>query len=182
MFRGNHFQLQYQILSSLVKVLKHERTQNIDVDCQEMFNDKDIFKDYEYLLTPIYSMITLPCFTDQMKELLDKFMSIRPCDYSPEQQLNVARPSNLGLISYNYPKTDRYLDIKWHGPFFFNKISFTHFFFLLRAIMLEKSVVFISKDKNLLSSIINGYRVLLKPFKWCHIFIAILPKLLIDYM
>ena len=80
------------------------------------------------------------------------------------------------------PKNESYLDIMWHGPFFFSKVDFTQFFYLLRTIMLEKSVVFISEDKNYLSSILNGYRILLKPFKWCHIFIAILPKLLCDYM
>ena len=182
MFRGNHFKLQYQILSSLVKILKHERTQNVKVDVMDLFKDQDIFKDYEYLLSPIYSMISLPPFTEEMKSFLDKFLELTPSDYAPEENLMVKCPFNLGAISYNFPKNENYLDIKWHGPFFFHKIEFSHFFYLFRAIMLEKSVVFVSEDKNFLSSIINGYRILLKPFKWCHIFIAILPKLLIDYM
>lgn len=182
MFRGNHFLLQYQILSSLVKIIKHERTQKMNIDDVELFTDKKIYKEYEYLLADIHSMICLPTFTDKMKELLDTYTEIVPSSYSPHEILSIKSPCNLGMIQYLMPKNEHYLDIMWHGPFFFNKIDFSHFFYIFRAIMLEKSVVFISEDMNFLSSIINGYRILLKPFKWCHIFIAILPKLLIDYM
>ena len=80
------------------------------------------------------------------------------------------------------PKNEKYLDIQWHGPSFFPKMEFSQFYYLLRCVLLEKSIVFISSSKNYLSAITNGFRLLLRPFKWCHIFIAILPKLLIDYM
>ena len=182
MFRGNHFRLQYQILSALIKILKHERTKNVEVDSLDLFKEQDIFKEYEYLLTPIYSMISLPSFTDEMRNFLNRLLRIVPSKYSPEDKLTLECPFNLGAIMYDFPKTENHLDIKWHGPFFFHKIEFRHFFYIFRAIMLEKSIVFVSEDKNFLSSILNGYRILLKPFKWCHIFIAILPKLLIDYM
>jgi hypothetical protein len=80
------------------------------------------------------------------------------------------------------PQTELRLDILWYGPFFLKKLKFDDFYYLLRAVLLEKSIVFISKNLNLLTAIINGFRVLLAPFKWCHLFIPILPKLLIDYM
>jgi hypothetical protein len=182
MFRGNHFLLQYQILSNLVKIIKHERTQKLSVEECSIFEDKEIYKEYEYLLADIYSMIWLPTFTDKMKELLDSFLALNPHKFSPHDVLSIDSPCNLGSIQYLMPKNETHLDIMWHGPFFFSKIEFSHFFYLLKAILLEKSVVFISEDKNFLSSILNGFRILLKPFKWWHIFIAILPKLLIEYI
>ncbi|CAI2375210.1 unnamed protein product [Moneuplotes crassus] len=182
MFRGHHFRFQYQILSSLIKIIKHERTLNVQNDIIDLFKDENIFKDYEYLLSPMFSMISTPIFTDEMKNFLNKILDLVPSDYLPEEMIKVNCPLNLSTITYLFPQNELHLAIKWHGPFFFSKIDFGKFFYLFRAILLERSVVFVSEDKNFLSSIINGYRTLLKPFKWCHIFISILPKLLIDYM
>jgi hypothetical protein len=80
------------------------------------------------------------------------------------------------------PRNMNYLDIKWFGPFFLNQIKFEDFYYLFRAVLLEKSIVFISENHGLITSMINGFRVLIKPFKWCHLFVSLLPKLLIDYM
>lgn len=182
MFRGNHVPLQYQILSTLIKLIKWERTQNIKVNYLDYFEGKQIYKEYEYLLADIYSMISLPSVTLKMNELLSTINSLNPGVYSPEQWLSIETPWSLEPIQYLMPKWENYLDILWHGPFFFWKVTFAEFYLVFKAILLEKSIIFISEDKNLLSSILNGYRVLLKPFKWWHIFISILPKLLSDYI
>ena len=182
MFRGNHISLQYQILASLIKLMKWERTQNIKISELDYFADMSIYKEYEYLLADIYSMISMPVITGKMNELLVTLNSLNPGKISPNQWLSIEVPWNIEPILYLMPQNESYLDIMWHGPFFFSKVSFREFYFVFRTILLEKSVIFISDDKNLLSSILNGYRVLLKPFKWCHIFISILPKLLSDYI
>jgi len=133
-------------------------------------------------MADIQSMICLPLFPDKMKELLNIYLSMTPSKYRPGQLLSIETPCIFEPIKYLMPKSEKYLDIQWHGPFFFPKLEFNQFFYLFRCILLEKSMVFISSNKNYLSSITNGFRLLLKPFKWWHIFIAILPKLLIDYM
>lgn len=144
--------------------------------------DIKVYKEYEYLLADIQAMISLPIFTDSMKQLLHNWLSITPSEYCPSEELSIPSPFDLRPILYTMPKNEKYLDIQWHGPSFFPKMEFSQFYYLLRCVLLEKSIVFISSSKNYLSAITNGFRLLLRPFKWCHIFIAILPKLLIDYM
>jgi hypothetical protein len=112
------------------------------------------------------SMITLPVFSDAREEILKQCIGLKPRDYGPNKVLNLPIPYGIGNLVYKIPKNEPFQDIMWHGPFFFNKIRFEDFYYLLRAVLLEKSIVFISRNLNLLTAIINGFRILLKPFKW----------------
>lgn len=96
--------------------------------------------------------------------------------------MKLETPSNIGRFVYMMPENEFYSDIMWHGQFFLNRIDFDSFYYLLTAVLLEKSVVFVCSNLNMLSSMVNGFRILIRPFKWCHLFIAILPNLLSDYV
>ena len=181
MFRNHHYWLIFELLTNILKLMKHEMTKKIYHE-KIGFGTVDIWPEYEDLIENITSMINLPNVTQDVQKLLDLCLSQEPKDFGPNKWMKLSVPWDLGSINYRIPKNEPHLDIMWHGPFFLNMITFEDFYYILRAILLEKSIVFISQNLNFLSSIINGFRVLIKPFKWCHLFIAILPKLLIDYM
>ena len=48
------------------------------------------------------------------------------------------------------------------------------------AVLLERSIVFVSSDLPKLSQAMLGIKSLLTPFRWCHVMIPVLPAALID--
>jgi DENN (AEX-3) domain len=48
------------------------------------------------------------------------------------------------------------------------------------AVLLERSIIFVSNSKNRLSSALFTVRNLISPFKWWHVFIPIVPTSLMD--
>ena len=68
----------------------------------------------------------------------------------------------------------------WLAPMFLSALTAESFFKILCAIMLEKSVIFVSDNLPLLSSAILGMQCFLHPFKWSYVQIPILPRSLVD--
>ena len=127
-------------------------------------------------------MISMPTFSSACTKILSNFYHLSPKDFKPASFLTLPIPFQVCKFQYKIPLNNDFLDINWYGPFFLNQLKFDDFYYLLKAILLEKSVVFISKNHGLITSMANAFRILIKPFKWCHLFISLLPKLLIDYM
>lgn len=74
------------------------------------------------------------------------------------------------------------LDCHWMCPVLFSQIKFNDFMIVLSCIMLEKSVVFVSKSLDRLSSCVIGVTALMRPFKWQHLLCPVLPESLIDVL
>jgi hypothetical protein len=49
------------------------------------------------------------------------------------------------------------------------------FFSILTAILLERSLIFVSDSLTILSSAILGFKTLIKPFSWCYALVPVLP-------
>jgi hypothetical protein len=71
-------------------------------------------------------------------------------------------------------------DMWWLAPMFLSALSADAFLKILTAIMLEKSVIFVSDNLPLLSSAVLGMQCFLRPFKWSYVQIPILPQSLVD--
>lgn len=54
------------------------------------------------------------------------------------------------------------------------------FITVLSAMLLDSKVIFISDSLPMLSSVTLGMQLLLSPLKWCHTFIPIVPKHLMN--
>jgi hypothetical protein len=63
---------------------------------------------------------------------------------------------------------------------FISCLTSEQFFKILIAILLEKSIIFVSDNLALLSSAVLGMQSFILPFKWCHVSIPILPKSLVE--
>lgn len=63
---------------------------------------------------------------------------------------------------------------------FLSALSANQFMRILTAMLLEKSVIFVSDNLPLLSSAVLGMQHFLFPFKWCYVQIPILPRSLVE--
>ena len=64
----------------------------------------------------------------------------------------------------------------------FSIFDLDNFYLIWSALLLEKSVIFLSQNLTLLSSVMLGFKSLLAPFSWCHVMIPILPAALLDIL
>jgi hypothetical protein len=56
------------------------------------------------------------------------------------------------------------------------------FYKILTAVLLERSLIFVSDNVTIISSAILGLKTLIKPFDWCYALIPVLPSPLIDIL
>lgn len=77
-------------------------------------------------------------------------------------------------------KEQQVADLLFYSPMFLSTLTADQFIKILTAILLEKSVIFISDNLPLLSSAVLGMQQFLMPFKWCYVQIPILPRSLVD--
>ncbi|CAI2379235.1 unnamed protein product [Moneuplotes crassus] len=182
MIRNTHFELHYKFLSALLKIQKHEQaSMKVPISKQRLLN-LHILPEYKDLVCDIEAMICMPNISDVCKETLREFYQLDPKDFKLDVPLTLEIPYKVCQFDYHIPESTEYTDIHWYGPFFLSWIEFKDFYNLFKAILLERSVIFISENHGLVTSMVNAFRILLKPFKWCHLFISLLPKLLTDYL
>ena len=75
--------------------------------------------------------------------------------------------NNIGEIRYNFPSTKEeslYSDHMWYCPALFSLFHIEDFYKILTAVMLERSLIFVSDNVTILSSAILGFKTLMKPF------------------
>lgn len=121
--------------------------------------------------------------TGEMKNLLDDFNSY---DFSQHEgsDIEYRAQGNIMTIQYTKPtlKEYSYFDAKWFCPIFFKNISLDMFLKTLYAVMLEKTVVFVSKDIQYSSCAVLAMKALIEPFKICFAMIPVMPQHVIDYL
>lgn len=104
-----------------------------------------------------------------------------PLNYTVEISIN----NNLGEIRYTFPSTIEEclaIDNLWFCPALFSLLQIEDFYKILTAVLLERSLIFVSDNLTILSSVILGFKTLIKPFTWCYALIPILPKALLDIL
>ncbi|OMJ70027.1 hypothetical protein SteCoe_32090 [Stentor coeruleus] len=79
-------------------------------------------------------------------------------------------------IIYKCPSDLSGIDLVWLCLPLFSSLRFYDFFWLLLAILQEKSVVFVSSNLSVLSSCVLGMVSLLRPFKWPNLMVPIVPN------
>lgn len=79
-------------------------------------------------------------------------------------------------IVYQCPSDLYTVDLIWFCLPLFTSLRFHDFFWLLLAVLQEKSIVFVSNNLSLLSSCVLGLVALLRPYKWPNLMIPIVPN------
>lgn len=117
-----------------------------------------------------------------MKNLLD---DLNEYDLNRQgENIEYRAQGNIMTIKYSQPTVQeyRYFDVKWFCPIFFKWISLDLFIKCLFGVMLEKTIIFISKDMQKWSWAVLALRALVQPFKICFTMIPVLPQPVIDYL
>ncbi|CAG9319379.1 unnamed protein product [Blepharisma stoltei] len=89
---------------------------------------------------------------------------------------------SINDIYYSLPSDLSLLDSSYFCPLLFSLLEFKDFFWLLCALIQEKSVVFVSRNLDYVSSCVLGFYSLLRPFNWTHLLTPILPESLKDVL
>ena len=119
-----------------------------------------------------------------MEELLQSFHIKESANYQLGTSFSFKAPGRMGKISYLMPQQEEFSfqDSAWFCPSVFSIFNLETFYAIWSAILLERSVIFVSSNLTHLSSVILGFKSLLVPFKWCYAMIPILPAALTEFL
>ena len=106
-------------------------------------------------------------------------------EYPYSELVSIKINKNLGEINYTVPQTKdecQLMEAYWYCPTLFSIFQIDDFFKVLTAVLLERSLIFVSDNLTILTSVILGLKTLIKPFQWCYALIPILPSALVDIL
>jgi len=173
MFNNNHFPLHLEILNGIQQSIKQERFKQPD----DFFMSR-----MEQLNLEIESALKVPLITKVIENILYRYRNPPPDD---PRVISFEISDVLGVVKYTLPSTeDEYArqDSMWFCPTIFSMFGIEDFYLVLTAVLLERSLVFVSNNLAILSSVILGFKSLIKPFQWCYALIPVLPSPLIDIL
>lgn len=142
------FELHYEILHSLLYLRSIPYQNNPKVS-----ESIDICNDSEILL--------LECYAD-CEEL------------RPGQTIQLGIEQS-GMIRYRCPLDLSSIDACWTCVPLMSSLSFRDFFWLICALVQEKSIVFMSGNIGLVTSCVLGMTCAIRPFKWPSLMVALIP-------
>jgi DENN (AEX-3) domain len=99
-------------------------------------------------------------------------------EYPLSKMIEISINNNLGEISFNFPSQEadfQLIEHFWYCPTIFSLFHIEDFFNILTAVLLERSLIFVSDSLTILSAAILGFRTLIKPFSWCYALVPVLP-------
>jgi DENN (AEX-3) domain len=83
---------------------------------------------------------------------------------------------NIGLIRYKCPDELSYIDVDWTCLPLMSSLYFADYFWIICAIIQEKSVVFMSTNLGLVTSCVLGILCLIRPLKWTNLMVPLIPN------
>ena len=101
------------------------------------------------------------------------------------RELIIEFKNQVGKIHYVFPTAVvdfTFQEHFWFCPALLSLLHMDDFFRVLRSVLLESSVVFVSNNITLLSAAILGLKALIKPFRWCFALVPVLPSALLDIL
>ena len=106
-------------------------------------------------------------------------------DFPLNETISICMNNNCGEIRYTFPNDLEdclLIENFWFCPTLFSLFYLEDFYRLLTAVLLERSLIFVSDNLTILSSVILGLKTLIQPFSWCYALIPVLPSALIDIL
>jgi hypothetical protein len=106
-----------------------------------------------------------------------------------DQESNINKTISVtsicGEIIYTFPSTlseYKMIEYLWYCPTLFFLFDFEDFFSILTAVLLERSIIFVSDNLGILSATILGFKTMIKPFSWCYALVPVLPAPLLGIL
>jgi len=126
-------------------------------------------------------------FTKEIENILTKYYSIKDdsSEFPYNKSISIEINNNYGEVRFTFPGSYEecmMMDNYWFCPCLFSIFYIEDFYRILTAVLLERSLIFVSDNLTILSSVILGFKTLIKPFQWCYALIPVLPSALIDIL
>lgn len=145
------FELHFTVLYSLLSIKKVQRQSDI--------SEAEITRFNSFSLETVLQNEQI--INEEQLGLLEEYYSAYA--FRPGESIFINLQSVEG-IEYDIPQDLSRLDSSWFCPMLFSLLDFNDFFWLLCAIMQEKSVVFVSTNYDYITSCILGFLSLMRPF------------------
>lgn len=100
-------------------------------------------------------MLLMPLVTKEIEEILTNVMLLLP----KNNVIKFVTPVSQGYVQFQLPISKRDIDhndLMWHSPMFLSTLSAESFYKIFTAMLLEKSLIFVSDNLSLLSSAVMG--------------------------
>ncbi|CAG9332371.1 unnamed protein product [Blepharisma stoltei] len=147
------FELHFEVLKNLVMLKRLKNMENADND----------------MITHKLSQV------EMSEEQIALMKTYSDCEsVYPNLKLVIDIPS-LNSINYCCAQDLSLIDIVWLCTPLFTSLKLQEVLWLLSALIQEKSVVFVSYNLGQLTSCVLGLQALLRPFKWPHLLIPLIP-------
>ena len=155
------FELHFEVLKQIVEIKRSSRLQ--------------VVKNYTRGIPKQVFLAKEEANTDQLS-LLEEYANC-DCVY-PGYFITINSP--LSNIHYQCELDLSVIDIGWLCPSLFSAVSLEDLVFLMSALAQEKSIIFVSHNLGLMTSCVLGLQALLRPLKWPHVLIPVIPNSLRD--
>ena len=105
------------------------------------------------LFQDVNAMLSLPLYTKSMEELLSSYHMKEMEDYPLGTQFSFRAPGRMGKIQYTLPYQEEltFQDSSWFCPGLFTMMNLETLYSVWSAVLLERSIVFVSSDLPKLS-------------------------------
>lgn len=155
------FELHYEVLSNLLMLKRLDRM--------------------EQLISNERSLYTLgdEVITQNEVKLLESYAEIETVTSMGSIQIDIEK---LDKLKFSVPDDLSMIDVPWLCAPLFSSLKFDDFFLVLCALAQEKSIIFVSQNRGLLTSCVLALQLLLRPFRWPNLMVPILPISLIDVL
>ena len=150
------FELHFEVLTSLLTLRTQTRTESSGPGTSSLAPVSDTCEDSEVLL--------LECYADCEELLAGRTI-----------QLGTER---TGMIWYKCPEDLAVIDVCWTCLPLIASLSFRDFFWLVCALVQEKSIVFMSANLGLVTSCVLAMNCIIRPFRWPNLMVPIIPDTL----
>ena len=181
MTKHRYFDVYLSFMSAIFNLYKLERFNilNEESKIQQVTSAK--LEDSEInLFNEIKAAVKVPLIFREIEEILKSFTQF---NFQGRDSINFKNDILRCSIHQKIPqsiKESQIADMMWLSPMFLSALTSSQFLKILYAMMLEKSIIFVSDNLPLLSSAVLGMQCFLHPFKWSYVQIPILPQSLVD--
>jgi hypothetical protein len=121
-------------------------------------------------ITPKLSNIEI---TQEGIELLQELGKV---NYFEDKTEICLKTASMDCLKYIVPSDLQFIDVPWLCIPLFSSLIVQDLCWLVSALVLEKSIIFISDNLGLLTSCVLGLRSLIRPLHWMNLTVPIIPE------
>ena len=195
---NNYLQYKKDIITKLGKTMetkKEDKDKKLESISENICIPKVIcfasvlpfYHELKEILNVIYKCYLQSNNSFRLEKLIEQIVLKIPIPFNSEFRIQVSFDSNKikeNIIFPLYKIKEENLKLSYTNSLrnIFLFFSIEDIIMILKCILLELPILFFCENKNILTSIVEGFITLISPFKYVHPFVSILPKNLFGFI